>query len=70
MLGADVWFSCQVGDGAGELHDAGAGAGGQPHVLYYTLQQGLALPVQMTIFFNHAACHGGVAEDPFIRRQG
>ena len=39
MLGTDVWFSCQVGDGAGELDDAGTSPGRKTHTLDDALQQ-------------------------------
>lgn len=68
VLGEDVGAGCHVGDGAGELYDAGAGAGGQTHVVYDPFEQNLAVVTQRAVFFDMLIVHGGVAEDPLTSK--
>ena len=46
MAGPDGLFSGQVGDGPGDLDDAGIGTGGKPQPVDDPLQRGLAVVVQ------------------------
>ncbi len=63
MLGEDVGTGCHIGDGAGELDDAGAGTGGQPHLVYYSFKQNLAFRTQRAVFLDMFVIHCRVAED-------
>ena len=71
MLLMDICTTIKVGDGAGYLEDAGVGAGGEAEAVCYQLQHPVAGGVQVTVFFDKAGCHLGVAVDfsPFVALQ-
>ena len=63
MAGPDGLFSGKVGDGPGDLDDAGVGAGGKSQPVDDPLQRGLAFVVQGTEPLQHLGGHLGVRED-------
>ena len=68
VFGTDVVGSGQVGYGACQLYDAGAGSGGQAHVLDDFLQKLLAVRTQRTVFLYLSVVHGCIAEYVLFRK--
>ncbi len=53
----------KIGDGTGNLEDAGIGAGGETEAVGDQFQHPVAGGVQLAVFLDEAGCHLGVAVD-------
>src|SRR5215470_3634604 len=58
-----VGIPFQIGNGAGDFQDAVVGAGAQALLLHGSLQQALAVGVQLTVCSDLARAHLGVCVD-------
>ena len=63
MAGLDIGEAGQVGDGAGDLDDAGVGAGGQAQAVDDAFQGGLAVGGKGTEAFQELGGHLRIGED-------
>ena len=61
MVGGDVFDPLEVGDGAGDLEDAGIGAGGEAELVDGLFQKGLGALPDLAVFFQVPGGHLGVA---------
>ena len=62
-MGGNVFDPFQVGDGAGDLEDAGVGPGREAELVDGLFQKSLGAIPDLTIFFQKAGGHLGVAVD-------